>query len=47
LYSLASPIAGTIICLAFLSSIIDAKKKEIIRWRGRGYTINTSQHPLL
>jgi chlorobactene glucosyltransferase len=47
LYSLASPIAGTIICLAFLSSIIDAKKKEIIRRRGRGYTINTSQHPLL
>jgi chlorobactene glucosyltransferase len=47
LYSLASPIAGTIICLAFLSSIIDAKKKEIIKWRGRGYTINTSQHPLL
>ena len=46
-YSLASPIAGTIICLAFLSSIIDAKKKEIIKWRGRGYTINTSQHPLL
>jgi glycosyltransferase involved in cell wall biosynthesis len=46
LYSLASPIAGTIICLAFLSSIIDAKKKEIIKWRGRGYTIDTSQHPL-
>jgi len=46
LYSLASPIASSIICFGFISSIIDARKKEIIKWRGRGYTIDTSQHPL-
>jgi hypothetical protein len=47
IYSLGAPIASAIISLGFISSIIDARKKEIVRWRGRTYTINnTTQHPL-
>ena len=47
MYSLGTPIASAIISLGFISSIIDAKKKEIVKWRGRTYTIsNTTQHPL-
>ena len=47
IYSLCSPIASVIISFGFLSSIIDARKKEVVIWRGRTYTVNnTSQHPL-
>src|SRR5215204_7384647 len=47
IFSLGAPIASAIIALGFISSIIDAGKKEIVRWRGRTYTINnTTQHPL-
>jgi hypothetical protein len=47
MYSLGAPIASVIISLGFISSIIDARKKEIVKWRGRTYTIsNTTQHPL-
>ena len=47
MYSLGAPIASAIISLGFISSILDARKKDIVRWRGRTYTINnTTQHPL-
>lgn len=47
IYAIGSPIASAIISLGFISSIMDARKKEIVRWRGRTYTINnTTQHPL-
>ncbi|MDQ4017384.1 MAG: glycosyl transferase, partial [Thermoproteota archaeon] len=47
IYSLCSPIASVIISFGFLSSIVDARKKEVVIWRGRTYTVkNTSQHPL-
>jgi cellulose synthase/poly-beta-1,6-N-acetylglucosamine synthase-like glycosyltransferase len=47
MYSLGAPIASIIISLGFISSIMDARKKGIVRWRGRTYTLNnTTQHPL-
>jgi chlorobactene glucosyltransferase len=46
-YSLGAPIASFIISLGFISSIIDARKKGIVKWKGRKYAIsNTTQHPL-
>jgi chlorobactene glucosyltransferase len=45
--SLGAPMASFIISLAFISSIIDAKKSGIVKWKGRKYAIgNTTQHPL-
>jgi chlorobactene glucosyltransferase len=47
IYSLGAPIASFIISLGFISSIIDAKKSGIVKWKGRKYAIgNTTQHPL-
>jgi glycosyltransferase involved in cell wall biosynthesis len=39
LYALGSPLAGVIISFAFISSILDATKKNAVNWRGRRYTI--------
>ncbi len=38
-YILGSPLAGIIIFFAFISSILDAAKKNAINWKGRQYTI--------
>jgi chlorobactene glucosyltransferase len=47
MYSLGAPMASFIISLGFISSIIDAKKSGIVKWKGRKYAIgNTTQHPL-
>jgi glycosyltransferase involved in cell wall biosynthesis len=47
IYSLGAPIGSFIISLGFISSIIDARKKGIVKWKGRKYAIsNTTQHPL-
>ena len=47
MYSLGAPMASFIISLGFISSIIDAKKSGIVKWKGRKYSIgNTIQHPL-
>jgi chlorobactene glucosyltransferase len=47
IYSLGAPIASFIISLGFISSIIDAKKSGIVKWKGRKYAIgNTTQHAL-
>lgn len=47
MYSLGAPMASFIISLGFISSIVDAKKSGIVKWKGRKYEIgNTTQHPL-
>jgi chlorobactene glucosyltransferase len=47
MYSLGAPMASFIISFGFISSIIDAKKGGIVKWKGRKYAIgNTTQHPL-
>jgi len=43
LYILGSPLAGVIIFFAFISSILDAAKKNAINWKGRQYTIRQNQ----
>lgn len=40
LYSLAFPLAGLFILVAFLLSIIHSKHKDVINWRDRGYSIS-------
>ena len=42
-YSLGSWLASIVISLAFISSIIDARKKETVMWKGRTYTISQSK----
>ncbi|MGN6623608.1 MAG: hypothetical protein ACTHKK_05670, partial [Candidatus Nitrosocosmicus sp.] len=42
-YSLAFPLAGSFILLAFISSIIHSKQKNNINWRDRSYSINNKQ----
>ncbi len=39
LYSLSFPLAGSFVFIAFLSSIINSGKKDVINWRGRRYSI--------
>jgi chlorobactene glucosyltransferase len=39
LYSLSFPLAGSFVFIAFLSSIIGSGKKNVIKWRGRRYSI--------
>ncbi|MGZ5549712.1 MAG: glycosyltransferase [Nitrososphaeraceae archaeon] len=39
LYSLYFPLAGSFVFIAFLSSIINSGKKDVINWRGRRYSI--------
>jgi chlorobactene glucosyltransferase len=45
LYALACPLGGAIISLSFITSIIDARKKGTVSWRGRDYALNEKQHP--
>src|SRR5574341_46386 len=42
-YALGAPVGGAIICLGFASAIVDATKKDAIRWRGRQYTVSEKQ----
>jgi len=42
LYTLGSPLAGVIIFFSFISSILDAAKKNAVNWKGRLYTIKES-----
>src|SRR5918911_1692585 len=42
LYALGSPLAGVIIFFAFISSILDAPKKNAVNWKDRKYTIKES-----
>jgi chlorobactene glucosyltransferase len=46
IYAVACPMGAAIISASFISSVIDARKKDAISWRGRQYTIEDSQHPL-
>jgi hypothetical protein len=39
LYALGSPLAGVIILFAFVSSILDATKKNAVNWKDRQYII--------
>lgn len=39
LYSLSFPLAGSFVFIAFLSSIINSGKKDVINWQGRRYSI--------
>ena len=45
-YALASPLSGALISLGFLSAIADARKKGVVNWRDRQYTVRESQHPI-
>ena len=38
-FALGSPLAGVIISFAFISSILDAIKKNAVNWKDRLYTI--------
>ena len=42
IYALGSPLAGLIIFFAFISSILDAPKKNAVNWKDRQYTIKES-----
>ena len=42
MYALGSPLAGVIIFFAFISSILDAPKKNAVNWKDRTYTIKES-----
>jgi chlorobactene glucosyltransferase len=42
LYTLGSPLAGVIIFFSFISSILDAAKKNAVNWKNRLYTIKES-----
>jgi hypothetical protein len=42
IYALGSPLAGVIIFSAFISSILDAIKKNAVNWKDRQYTIKES-----
>ena len=42
MYALGSPLAGVIIFFAFISSILDASKKNAVDWKDRQYTIKES-----
>ena len=42
MYALGSPLAGVIIFFAFISSILDAPKKNAVNWKDRKYTIKES-----
>lgn len=42
LYTVGSPLAGVIIFFSFISSILDATKKNAVNWKDRLYTIKES-----
>ncbi|HEX9678182.1 glycosyltransferase [Nitrososphaera sp.] len=43
MYALGAPVGGAIICLGFASAIVDATKKDAVRWSGRQYTVSEKQ----
>ncbi|MFL6481078.1 MAG: glycosyltransferase [Nitrososphaera sp.] len=47
IYAFAAPLSGAVISFGFISAIVDAKKKGAVIWRGRKYTINRNQNPLV
>ncbi|MFZ0326931.1 MAG: glycosyltransferase family 2 protein [Nitrososphaeraceae archaeon] len=46
IYALASPLGGVVISTSFISSTLDANKRNAVNWRGREYTVNRDQHPI-
>jgi len=42
-YALGAPVGGALICLGFASAIVDARKKDAVRWRDRHYTVSEKQ----
>jgi hypothetical protein len=38
-YSLAFPLSGALLLVAFVSSIVRSKEADIIKWRDRTYSI--------
>jgi glycosyltransferase involved in cell wall biosynthesis len=46
IYALASPLGGAVISTSFISSTLDANKRNAVNWRGREYTVNRDQHPI-
>lgn len=46
IYALASPLGGAIISTSFISSTLDANKRNAVNWRGREYTVDKDQHPM-
>ncbi len=46
MYALASPLGGAIVSLGFLSAIFDARKRGVVTWRDREYTVRENQHPI-
>ena len=46
IYALASPIGGAVISASFISSNLDANKRNAVNWHGRKYTVNRDQHPI-
>jgi cellulose synthase/poly-beta-1,6-N-acetylglucosamine synthase-like glycosyltransferase len=46
LYAFAAPLSGALISFSFVSAIADAKKRGVVSWRDRQYTISRNQHPI-
>jgi chlorobactene glucosyltransferase len=46
LCAFGAPFGGAMVSFGFISSIIDAKKKNSVVWRDRQYTVSEGQHPL-
>jgi chlorobactene glucosyltransferase len=46
IYALASPLGGAVISTSFISSTLDANKRNAVNWRGREYTVDRDQHPM-
>lgn len=42
-YALGAPVGGAIIYLGFASAIVDATKKDSVKWRDRQYTVSEKQ----
>ncbi len=42
-YALGAPVGGAIIFLGFASAIVDATKKDAVKWRDRQYTVSEKQ----
>lgn len=43
-YALGAPVGGAIIFLSFASAIVDATKKNSVKWRDRRYTVSEKQN---
>jgi hypothetical protein len=46
IYAFASPVGGAVISASFISSNLDANKRNAVDWHGREYTVNRDQHPI-